>query len=936
MNHVYRLVWNSSSHAFVAVSESAKGMGKASKKVGALLPGVLLAATSMAALAQQVPAPNTLPGGANVTAGAATISSTANTLTVNQSSNRAAINWQSFSIGGNATVNFVQPSRSSVTLNRVVGTESSVIAGALNANGQVYLLNSNGVLFTRGASVNTAGIVASTLSLSDADFMAGRTQFQANGSRGSVINLGTITAAEGGYVALLGKEVRNEGVITARLGTAVLAAGNKVSLNFNGDSLVGVTVDEAALGALVENKQAIRADGGLVVLTAKAVDSLLANVVNNTGEIRAQSIENQSGRIYLLGEGGKVDVGGTLDASAPTTGNGGFIETSGPQVHIADGAVITTKSENGLNGTWLIDPTDFTITAGSASQTSSGIGATALQTALGSGNVIIQTSASGSEAGNIFVNAPVSWSANKLTLEAHNNINVNQTLNATGTASLAFNYGQGTANGAGSTYTVASNAKINIPGSNAFTWKKGSAGTVNNLTFNNSLLRMGNGAQASINSAGQLEQPWYHDEVRGGGSNGWFKLTYSNYPLNIQVAVGGDGTSSWNIGGELLGGNGNSVYNSAITSRNLEISKFLEGTGSIVSTVVVNFPTLGALKVENTYTLAANASYLKTDTVLTNVSSAAQNNVRLWVGTQDDYIATRDSQYKFKGNLTADGFETITEQNMQAKALKITEYGDGVTGAAVLFYSTSPGADTAIQQCCSFSNVTNIDPRTSAISRGPEDGSYALFIRLSDLAVGASDGMTWYYAAGPVANLNSIVGAVSSSAGVTPPPAPAPVVVTAPAPTTALQDAINNAVVTNNQVPVNRDATGAPAVIGNRALAESHGQVTTFANVVNVPVSLGTSFGSGANLALISAPSGNEPTRTVTLSEARGMIQPSASPSQGQIAQGQGSSTQGSGDDEPQHDVRVPVSRNSLAAIVNGGVKLPSKVEQQLFVVKAD
>jgi filamentous hemagglutinin family protein len=924
MNHVYRLVWNSSSHAFVAVSECAKGMGKASKKVGTLLPGVLFAGISAAAMAQQSPAPNGLPTGAQVTAGVASISSTANVLTVNQASTRAAINWQSFSIGSQATVNFVQPSASAITLNRVVGTESSIIAGALNANGQVYLLNSNGVLFTRGASVNTAGLVASTLGLSDADFMAGRAQFQANGSRGSVINLGAITAADGGYVALLGKQVRNEGVITARLGSAVLAAGNKVSLNFNGDSLLGVTVDEAALGALVENKQAIRADGGLVVLTAKAVDSLLANVVNNTGEVRAQSIENKSGRIYLLGEGGKVDVGGTLDASAPATGNGGFIETSGPQVHIADDVAITTRSEHGLNGTWLIDPTDFTITSGSASQTSSGIGANTLQTALGSGNVVIQTSTSGSEAGNIIVDAPLSWSANKLTLEAHHNINVNQTPNATGTASLAFHYGQATSDGAGSTYTVASNAKINIPGANAFTWKKGSMGLVNNLTFNNMLLRMGNGTQASINSAGQLEQPWYHDEARGGGSDGWFKLTYSTYPLNIQVAVGGDGASSWNINGELLGGNGNTAYNSAITSRNLEISKFLEGSGSIVSTVVVGFPTLGDLQVENTYTLAANASYLKTDTVLTNVSAAAQNNVRLWVGTQDDYIATRDSQYKFKGNLTGNGFETITAQDMQAKALKITEYDDGVTGAAVLFYSTSSGADTAIQRCCSFSNVTNIDPRTSNITRGPEDGSYALFIRLADLALGASDGMTWYYAAGPVANLNSIVGAVSSSAGVSsPPPIPA-------APTAALQDAINNAVVTSSQPGITRDSAGAPAVIGNRALAESRGQATSFANVVNIPPSVDITFAGGNNLALVSAPSGNEPTQTVSLSEARGMIQPRGT------AQGGGSQGEGSGDEDQQHDVRVPVSRNSLAAIVNGGVKLPSKVEQQLFVVKAN
>jgi hypothetical protein len=150
-----------------------------------------------------------------------------------------------------------------------------------------------------------------------------------------------------------------------------------------------------------------------------------------------------------------------------------------------------------------------------------------------------------------------------------------------------------------------------------------------------------------------------------------------------------------------------------------------------------------------------------------------------------------------------------------------------------------------------------------------------------------------------------------------------------------LQEAINNAVTTSTQATAPRDATGAPPVIGNRHLAESHGQATTFSNVVNVPVSVDASFAGGANLALISSPSGNEPTQTVTLSEARGMIGAGAS-AQGQGSAAQGSQGGGSGEDEQKHDVRVPVSRNSLAAIVNGGVKLPSKVEQQLFVVKAN
>lgn len=338
-----------------------------------------------------------------------------------------------------------------------------------------------------------------------------------------------------------------------------------------------------------------------------------------------------------------------------------------------------------------------------------------------------------------------------------------------------------------------------IPAASAFTWQKGSAGAVRNLVFDNGLLRFGNGTQASINNEGQLLQPWYFDNtsvVNGVTRNGWFKLTFSSYPLNLELGVGGDGTSSWNRNGEILGSNNNLLP--AVTARSLDISGYREGSGVIVSAIDILYPGGGStVRVTNTYTLGSTASFLKADTAVTNLDLVGSlGNVRLWVGTQDDYIATRDSQFKFKGNLTADGFEQIATQNTQSKALKITEFNDGLTGAAVLFYSTSDGADTSISTCCSFSNATGIDPRTSLIARGvdgsgnprAEDGSYALFIRLQDLAPGQSNGMTWYYAAGPVALLDNIVSQVSTSAGVRP-PAPQPPVNTRPPLDAAVQNA---------------------------------------------------------------------------------------------------------------------------------------------------
>ena len=347
MNHVYRLLWSDVTLSFVVVAEHAKSHGKRS---GGKTAAVLLATTLLAgsALAQQLP----LPTGAQVSSGAASISTSGNVMTVNQGTSKAAINWDSFSIGRGATVNFVQPSANALVLNRVVGNERSVIDGALNANGQVFLLNSNGVLFNQSARVNTADLVASTLALSDADFNAGNYRFTGNGAAAPVINFGQINMAAGGYAALLGGQVANQGTITARLGTVALAAGDQVSLNFNGNSLVNVTVDRAVFAALVENRGAIVADGGVVVLTAKAVDALMATVVNNTGEIRARTVANREGKIFLLGgfDGGAVDVAGTLDAAAPDGGNGGYIDTSGAHVRVADGTVVTTLAAAGTTG----------------------------------------------------------------------------------------------------------------------------------------------------------------------------------------------------------------------------------------------------------------------------------------------------------------------------------------------------------------------------------------------------------------------------------------------------------------------------------------------------------------------------------------------------------------------------------------------------------
>jgi len=295
-----------------------------------------------------------LPAGGVVTAGSASISGGAASTTITQSTQNAAINWQSFNIEQRESVRFVQPNSNSVALNRVLGSDPSSIMGSLSANGKVFLLNPNGILFGREAQVNVGGLVASTLNITDGDFMAGRYQFTGS-NNGTILNQGSITA-DGGYVALLGANVSNEGVISAKLGTVAIAAGNAVTLDVAGDGLLNVTVNQGAVNTLAQNGGLIRADGGQVLLTARAAGNLLQGAVNNSGVIEAQTVENHNGTIRLLGDmqSGTVNVRGTLDASGTGAGQtGGSVTITGNHVSLFDQAKIDVSGDTG-GGTVLV------------------------------------------------------------------------------------------------------------------------------------------------------------------------------------------------------------------------------------------------------------------------------------------------------------------------------------------------------------------------------------------------------------------------------------------------------------------------------------------------------------------------------------------------------------------------------------------------------
>ena len=484
MNRIYRSIRNAATGAVVAVSEHVKSRGGPAagasnmRVVDSLRSKPVLAMMALASASSV----HAAPSGGTVVAGAASIDNSANNTTITQSSSSAILNWQSFDIGVGEAVRFVQPSSSAVALNRVLGADPSSILGSLSANGKVFLVNPNGILFGTGAQVNVGGLIASTRDIADRDFLAGKYHFTGTSSS-SVLNQGSITA-DGGYVALLGAHVSNDGIIAARLGSVVLASGNALTLDVAGDGLLNVTVDAGAVDALATNGGLIQADGGHVLLTARSADALVQSAVNNTGVIQARTIEHRGGTIKLLGDmqSGAVNVAGTLDASAPSGGDGGFIETSAAHVQIASATDITTTAPAGATGEWLIDPVDFTIAASGGDITGA-----ALSTNLSSSNVVIQSTSGGAgTAGDVNVNDVVTWNANRLTLNARNNININTTMNGSGSASLALEYGQG-AVAASNTSTVNVRAPVNLSAGNNFSTKLGSDGAVVNYTVITSL-----------------------------------------------------------------------------------------------------------------------------------------------------------------------------------------------------------------------------------------------------------------------------------------------------------------------------------------------------------------------------------------------------------------------------------------------------------------
>jgi filamentous hemagglutinin family protein len=357
-----------------------------------------------------------------VSTGSALISSTSKITTVDQKSEGVVIDWSSFNIASGQTTNFVQPNSSAIAVNRIGSASASRIMGTLDANGRIVLINGNGLLFGKGTQVNVGSLVATSTDGTDQEVLAGHFT-KAGNQNASIVNNGRIDAATHGTVALVAPNVSNFGIVRAKFGTVALGAGNRFTVDFNGDGLATFATQGDVNGnASVTNTG--RISGATVSMTAHAAEGLATGVVNAGGVIEARG-EHQAGGIVTLDAGnGSLTTRGMIDA-AGVTGHG-KIETSGANVDL--GGTITA----GKGGHWIVDPENLTVDSSAA---------TTIDNSLDAGTAVTlkttSTSATGpgttsSGPGDIIVTSALSWDTTaKLTLDAYHSVIIDASVSAT-------------------------------------------------------------------------------------------------------------------------------------------------------------------------------------------------------------------------------------------------------------------------------------------------------------------------------------------------------------------------------------------------------------------------------------------------------------------------------------------------------------------------
>lgn len=568
-----------------------------------LLASALWVACATQAFAQGLPA-NALPTGWNVTSGNAAITKNGNTLNINQTSQQAIANFATFNVGSGALVDIRQINSSAALLARVNGGDPSQIQGQIRADGALWLINQAGIMVGPGARIDVARFIASSLNVTDSDFLAGRMNFKGTGTPGDVRNAGTINAASGGSIYLVGANVNNTGSLNAPQGEVLLAAGQTVQLVDT--ATPGVSVAITGTPGEARNMGQITAEAGRI--------GLAAGLVSNSGTINASSAVREGGRIFLRASGdvrtsatSSISANGTtggnvvliaenaasIDGQVSATGSagrGGYVDTSGKR------SLDVVKAPTvGQGGEWHIDPFNIEIVAAgpnagvmgenviTSNETGARINATTIVNALDNGiNVSITTgtgdpvndlahgditvsaaiakTAGGDAAltlnanNNIIINAPITSTSNKLNLNLNSNyqnnypaddhavqLNANLALNG---GALTVSQGVGNANGtlniAGGTTTLTGGSAINAAAVNVLLG--GTLAGAGTLALGGTGMLSNNGtvSPGGTGSAGRLTVQGKYTQ----GGTGVLNIELLASDSFDQLAV--DGTSSLN------------------------------------------------------------------------------------------------------------------------------------------------------------------------------------------------------------------------------------------------------------------------------------------------------------------------------------------------------------------------------------------------------
>ncbi|WP_249531649.1 beta strand repeat-containing protein, partial [Escherichia coli] len=621
-----------------------------------------------------------------------------NQMNIHQNSQNMVANWNSFDIGKGNTVQFDQPSSSAVALNRVVGGGESQIMGNLKANGQVFLVNPNGVLFGEGASVSTSGFVASTRDIKNDDFMSRRYTFSGGQKAGAaIVNQGELTTNAGGYIVLAADRVSNSGTIRTPGGKTVLAASERVTLQLDNGGLMSAQVTGDVVNALVENRGLVSARDGQVYLTALGREMLMNTVLNVSGVVEASGMHRQDGNIVLDGgDSGVVHLSGTLQADN-ASGQGGKVVVQGKNILLDKGSSITATGGQGggevyVGGGWQgkdsnIRNADKVVMQGGAridvSATQQGNGGTAVLWSDSYTNFHGQISAKGGETGG---------NGGQVETSSHGNLQAFGSVSASAKKGKAGNWlldplDITIVNGNDADVNKTNDTQSQPPHTQFAPTAAGS--NVSNTSINNEL---NNGTSVTIltsstvasgNQNGNITVNAEINKSSGGDANLTLladgditvnsSITSTKGKLNVNLS--GARTSNGNItisnsasittnGGDITVGTANtsnrvniSINHTTLNTTNANNSGNISITGSRVDITYANI-TAG------NFTLNATA----TGSDITNTTLTATNDINLTATTNDGHSGF----YLENTNITsADGNITVNSTAVSAKAMHL-------------------------------------------------------------------------------------------------------------------------------------------------------------------------------------------------------------------------------------------------------------------------